>query len=436
MKFIDRQLPLLSWIAKARRSRFIPKNFLSKYSQQRVATRRSREFDLKNEVDKENPPVVAALQFQLGRKRNIQFLELDARIDQLSLEQDDVLFLPTSLGLNRYITYYNSGYILNDIESFVDPKGVLNSDSFKTIPAWGSCVVYRSNNPAIEEGSIYYGFWPIAPYSVRAVVGINDAMGIAFHYLPKFTGPKEWLKLVKMEDFDAKIAVNFEYIKIGITYALELHDMNYFEAERLVISSASSMSGQIIAMCLKELKPALSIIGLTSQKTLELVKQLPFFDEAYTYEDVKSSPNANLSLYFDALGSEKVTLDCFEHFKLARWWIYGEGGERTFFKFLKKNRKGTFYSNLADSYVYALQHGISDAEIMRQFKHMNDKYDLEKKWGHCRRVVSSSKELRELYQSFIKNTQAPGEKVLYQSPFDPTKYTSNAINSVVKVPSK
>ena len=120
-------------------------------------------------------------------------------------------------------------------------------------------------------------------------------------------------------------------------------------------------------MCLKELNPSFTVIGLTSQRNYDFVKQFPFFDEVYTYEDVTSSPNTDKSLYFDALGWESVTKDVFDHFEVSRWWIYGEGSERTYIKFLKKNRKGTFYSNLADSYIYQIRNGISDADMLHLF---------------------------------------------------------------------
>ena len=125
--------------------------------------------------------------------------------------------------------------------------------------------------------------------------------------------------------------------------------------------------------------------------------------------------NANKSLYFDALGWESVTKDVFEHFKISRWWIYGEGGDRTFFKYLRKNRKGTLYSNLADSYIYQFRSGITDEEMLDQCRSMINKYDLEKQWYTGVRKVSKSKDLFDLYQAYVNNAHS-GEKVVYQSP--------------------
>lgn len=416
MKFLDRHLPLLSWIPRAKESRLIPKKPLSKIAKTRDAYIRAKQLKLPTLKDAANESDISAVQFQIGRPRNMRFLPMDEDIDNLPLGENEVLFVPFTLLTNRYITYYSSGYIVNDIEGFVDPKGVQNTQSFKTAPCWGRCTVYRSNHPDIKPGSTYYSFWPLTAYSVRQVTNVESDGSIGYQNLPNFTGPKEWLKLVRMEDGESSYAIdNYEYMKIGITYARELRDLDYFGAERLVISSASSASGQIIAMCLKELNPEFKVVGLTSERNYEFVKQFPYFDEVYTYEGIKSSPNTNKSLYFDALGWDSVTKDVFDHFKISRWWIYGEGSEKTFIKYLKKNRKGTFYSNLVDSYIYQIRNGITDAEMLDQSRHLIKKHNLEALWYTGSRKISSSQEVFDLYHAYINNTHT-GEKVIYRSP--------------------
>ena len=413
---LDRHFPLLSWIPKAREARLIPKKPLSKLAKTREAYTRAKQLKLPTLKDAVNDSDISAVQIQIGRPRTMRFLAMDQDIDNLPLGENEVLFVPFTLCANRYITFYSSGYILQDIEGFVDPKGEQNTQSFKTAPCWGRCTVYRSNHPDIKQGSTYYSFWPFSAYSVRRVRNVESQGFIGYQDLPNFTGPKEWLKLIKMEDGESSYAIdNYEYMKIGITYARELRDMDYFGAERLVVSSASSTSGQIIAMCLKELNPSFKIVGLTSERNYGFVKQSPYFDEVYTYDDIKSSPNENKSLYFDALGWDSVTKDVFDHFKVSRWWIYGEGGPETFVKYLKKNPKGTFYSNLADSYIYQIRKGIKDADMLEQCRSLIEKHQLEKQWYTGARKISTCKEVFEIYHAYLSNNHS-GEKVIYQSP--------------------
>ncbi len=416
MKFLDRHFPLLDWIPKARESGLIPKEFRATVAKSRRERLQSEQSKLPLLKDASNQPDIAAVQFQMGRPENLRFLAMDKDIDNLPLGENEVLFVPFRLGANRYITAYSSSYIMLDTGNFVDPKGEQNTLAFKTAPIWGRCTVYRSNHPDIKPGSTYYGFWPLAAYSVRQVTNMDSQGLIGYQDLPYFTGPKEWLKLIKMDSKDdSHVIENYEYMKIGITYARELRDFDYFGAKRLVISSASSASGQIIAMCVKEINPDFEVVGLTSERNADFVKQLSYFDEVYTYEDIKSIPNSNKSMYFDALGWDSVTNDVFNHFTLSRWWIYGEGSDKTFIKYLKRNRRGTFYTNLADSYVYQIRNGISDAEMLDQTRSMIKKYNLEALWYSDLRTISTSKEMFDLYHAFMNNTHT-GERVAYQSP--------------------
>ena len=124
MKVIERQFPLLSWIMKARQARFFAKGFFAALSQTGKNRLIARELNLQVATDAENQPDIAALQFQLGMTKNVQFLPLNKDVDNVPLAENEVLFVPVSLIANRYITFYNSGYLLQDIENFVDPKRV------------------------------------------------------------------------------------------------------------------------------------------------------------------------------------------------------------------------------------------------------------------------------------------------------------------------
>jgi Protein of unknown function (DUF2855) len=416
MKFFERHFPLPGWILKGIRARVLTPHMLTIGAETRAALASARTAEAPV-IDPMEFPESAVLQTRLFKPEHVQFKPIDADIDNIQLLDNQVLFVPQSFILNKYILYYNRAYLRTNIDGFVDPAGELNSLSFKTIPAWGISYVYRSNHPDIIEGTAYHGFFPISPYSVRCVENVNRDEGTALQRLPKFGGPREWLRLVKTDDHSEFVADLFEYFKIGITFAGALRDIDYYDAEQLVFSSASSASAQIIAMCVKELRPDFRIIGLTSPRNLEMVKGFSYFDEVYTYDDIASSDGGKPTLYFDALGTESVSLSCFDHYRsIKRWWIYGQGGEKSQSTFLKINRRGTLYANLIDSYLYANHHGISDRDILDKSEALNKKHDLERRWGNRYRTISSPRELYELYTGFINNTHPSGERVQYVSP--------------------
>jgi len=80
----------------------------------------------------------------------MHFMPMEEDIEHLPLAENEVLFVPQSLAANLYITYYSSGYILQDIGTFVDPKGVQNTKAFNVSPCWGRCKVYRSSRPHVK----------------------------------------------------------------------------------------------------------------------------------------------------------------------------------------------------------------------------------------------------------------------------------------------
>jgi hypothetical protein len=53
--------------------------------------------------------------------------------------------------------------------------------------------------------------------------------------------------------------------------------------------------------------------------------------------------------------------------------------------------------------------------MLEQCLNMLEKYDLERQWYTGARVISSGKELFDLYHSHINNTHT-GEKIIYESP--------------------
>jgi hypothetical protein len=77
MNLLDRHFPLLSWIPKAREVRLIPKKPLSKMAKTRDAYIRAKQLKLPILKDAVNASDISAVQFQIGRPRNMRFLPID-----------------------------------------------------------------------------------------------------------------------------------------------------------------------------------------------------------------------------------------------------------------------------------------------------------------------------------------------------------------------
>ena len=421
MKFFERYFPGPFLTLRGIRLRVITPHMLGIGSEVRAAGASARAAQPPPKIEPELIPESSVIQTRLFKPEHVQFKAIDMDIDNIQLAENEVIFVSQSFVLNKYILYYNSVYLPVNIDGIIDPTGELNSESFKVIPAWGIGLVYRSNHPDMKEGTSYHGFFPVAPYSVRTIEGVNQSEGTALQNPPDFKGPLEWLRLVRTDTHPEFVADLFEYFKIAITYARLLQDCNFYGAQQLVLSSASSTSAQIIAMCIKQLRPDFPIIGLTSPRNLEMVEGFSYFDKVFTYDDITLMDSTCPSLYFDVLGNESVATSCLNHFSvIKRWWAYGQGGERWLKRLKKINRRGALYTNGIDSLAYAKSNGISDSDILTQAEALNQKYDLERIWGEGYRTISSTREVHELYTSFLQDTHPSGERVRYISPLHRT----------------
>ncbi|MDA1037811.1 MAG: DUF2855 family protein, partial [Proteobacteria bacterium] len=85
-----------------------------------------------------------------------------------------------------------------------------------------------------------------------------------------------------------------------------LQDEAYFGGDQIIIVSASSKTAIGLAQGLQETSNTPSIIGLTSQKNLDFVKNLGCYDEVITYDHL-SNVNFNLkSVMVDMAGSREI----------------------------------------------------------------------------------------------------------------------------------
>jgi hypothetical protein len=73
MKFIDRHFPLLSWIPKARESRLLPKKISPAIAKTRQVYIKAKQIKLPIMQYAANQPDISAVQFQMGRPRNMRF---------------------------------------------------------------------------------------------------------------------------------------------------------------------------------------------------------------------------------------------------------------------------------------------------------------------------------------------------------------------------
>ena len=167
-------------------------------------------------------------------------------------------------------------------------------DGWGIIPVWGFADVIESKNPDVPVGDRLYGYWPMAdhlvisPTKVKATRLIDGAAHRAElppvynsysrvkaepHYDPAMENDRAVLMPLYMTSF--------------CLYDFSL-DNNWFDAQQVVIPSASSKTAIGTAYAFKTDNASPRLIGLTSSRNKSAVDALNLYDETFVYEDIEN----------------------------------------------------------------------------------------------------------------------------------------------------
>ena len=204
------------------------------------------------------------------------------------LESGEVLFQIEKFAMTtNNITYAVLGHELKYWNFFpaIDPWGI--------IPAWGFAKVIDSKVDEIKVGQRYYGYIPMSNY-LKIKAGKISPFGfsdIAAHR----KGLAPIYNNYMLIDNDLSYSPELEnYLPIirplfstsFLNYQL-LKTKSFFEADQIVLTSASSKTALGLAYLLKQNQAAdqKSIIGLTSTRNVPFVENTGFYDQVVSYDD-------------------------------------------------------------------------------------------------------------------------------------------------------
>jgi hypothetical protein len=92
-----------------------------------------------------------------------------------------------------------------------------------------------------------------------------------------------------------------------------LSDNDFFGAERLIVSSASSKTAYGTAFCIELRDRHPSLVALTSPRNVEFTRSLGCYDEVITYESVDDLKIGVPSVYVDFAGNGELRARVHEH---------------------------------------------------------------------------------------------------------------------------
>ncbi|WP_373474458.1 DUF2855 family protein [Sphingorhabdus sp.] len=168
--------------------------------------------------------------------------------------------------------------------------------NYGVVPMWGHAVVEESRHLDIAAGERVYGYLPMGTHLdvLPGKVSGGGFTDMAAHRQPMSPIYNQYSRLNADPEHDpAKEAERMLFgplFKTGFLIEAMFRREAWFEAEVLVMTSASSKTSMGLASVAKDLSPALMRIGLTSAGNVAFVEDTGLYDKVLAYDDVGSLP--------------------------------------------------------------------------------------------------------------------------------------------------
>lgn len=240
------------------------------------------------------------------KKKSIKQGEILLKIQRLALTSNNITYAV----LGDRIGYWNffPGY-----------------DNWGRIPAWGFAKVIKSKHKSICKGERYYGYFPMSSHVVMQPDhitdrGFTDAVEHRKSLPPIYNNYHKQQFDKKRNKTDENIQALFRPLFLTSFLIDEfLAGGNFFGAENIILTSASSKTAILLAEFLKKRKKknklAINIIGLTSLKNYTFVHETRAYDQVLTYESCESLDPRSTSLIVDFTGNNKLQTKLKNHLK-------------------------------------------------------------------------------------------------------------------------
>lgn len=194
---------------------------------------------------------------------------------------------------------------------FFPPNGE-NAEQWGIIPVWGFADVVESKCKELPVGDRLFGYFPPANEVVMTPAKITPSgvMETNEHRAHLPTGYNSYSRVLNEPGYDK--ANDPERMLLFVLHLTSfcIHRMfesnDWFDAEQVVIISASSKTSTGLAYGLADDEKSPKVIGLTSQRNLDFVQSLGAYDEAYDYQDIDSIDASKPTVIVDMSANTEI----------------------------------------------------------------------------------------------------------------------------------
>ena len=184
-------------------------------------------------------------------------------------------------------------------------------DGHGIVPMWGHARVIEDNGSGLDIGERVYGYLPMATHLtvIPGKVSASGFMDTAEHRQPMSPIYNQYSRLAADPEHDpareGERMIFGPLFKTGFLIEYFMAQENWFGAEAVILTSASSKTAMGLASVAQQNSPGIKRIGLTSAGNVDFVKGTGMYDEVLSYDDVASLP-AVPSVSVDFAGNAKL----------------------------------------------------------------------------------------------------------------------------------
>ncbi len=211
------------------------------------------------------------------------------------------------------ITYAVAGDSFGYWNFFPAPEG------HGIVPMWGHAKVVESNCADIPVGERVYGYLPMATHldMIPGKISESGFVDTAEHRQPMSPVYNQYSRLAADPEHDParenERMIFGPLFKTGFLIDYFMRNEKWFEAETVILTSASSKTAMGLASCAKQNSPDVKRIGLTSEGNVDFVEASGLYDVVFSYGEVGRIP-LGASVVVDFAGNAKLLASVHDHF--------------------------------------------------------------------------------------------------------------------------
>ena len=164
------------------------------------------------------------------------------------------------------------------------------------VPMWGHAVITESRHPDLAVGERVYGYLPMADTLdvLPGSVSPGGFVDLAAHRQPMSVIYNQYSRIAADPEHDpAKEAERMIFgplFKTGFLIESMMRREDWFGAEVLICTSASSKTAMATASVARDKSPQVQRIGLTSAGNVDFVRAGGFYDLVLAYDQIAELP--------------------------------------------------------------------------------------------------------------------------------------------------